>query len=100
MLEQILLRFCMKMQARFIKQENSAVSIASSRVRRKRNIEREKPAEATATFIEINLDVINGIRVGNQRIEIWSIQVISHLKCAVLPETPNFLSNHCASTVK
>ena len=56
--KQITLRPRVEIETRFVQQQNRAIGFAVFGIRREHDIEREKPLEATASFIKVHFNVI------------------------------------------
>lgn len=69
----------MKMQTRLVKQEDRAVRIATLRVSRESDVECEEPAQTPAALVEIDLNVVESIRVRNERVQVRPVDLKAHL---------------------
>ena len=74
-LEQITLRLGVKVETGFVEEQDCVIRIAAIRVGCEDDVKREEPLEATAPLVEIYLDVVYGVRVRNQCVEVLSVEV-------------------------
>ncbi len=68
----------MQIQPWFIQKQNSTISIAAIGIGGKGDMERKKPPKSTAPLIKIYLDGIGLVWIGNESIEMWTIEVKAH----------------------
>lgn len=97
--KQITLRPRVEIETRFVQQQNRAIGFAVFGICREHDIEREKPLEATASFIKVHFNVIRTVRIGNQRVEMVCVEVEAYLQFAVLPPLANGGRDDGTSTV-
>ena len=89
MSQQVFLRLNMEIEPGLIEQQDGALGRTSIGISRKRDVEREKPPESTATLVEIHFDVEGSGWIRNKRVKVRAVEVKADLQRSILPKPPD-----------